>query len=311
MISIIVPVYNVEAYLVECLDSLLSQTGVELEIILVDDGSTDGSLAICQAYAERYRNIKLISQTNQGQSVARNIGLEQAEGEYIFFIDSDDYLTEPGALAHALTTLETEQADIVIFSYRLIYPRKSVDRVFKHEVIDGKTALVYQLTNRILVTVWAKMFRKDILKGCRFPVGKISEDQLFSYLSFKNSCKIVILNQIYYAYRRWYGSTTHRRDMSLLDVFDIKENIYRQVSVLYPEMAKYRTVYFAETAVILKNSVQATKKVSEELRTAVDQQFYTYFPKLLFDPYVRLKTKINAILTVVNLSNTVRKLLRK
>lgn len=311
MISIIVPVYNVEDYLVECLESLLAQTGVELEIILVDDGSTDGSLAICQAYADRYRNIKLISQTNQGQSVARNIGLEQAEGEYIFFIDSDDYLTEPGALAHALTTLETEQADIVIFSYRLIYPRKSVDRIFKHEVIDGKTALVYQLTNRISGMIGGRLFRKVIVTNSYFPIGKIGEDNFFNYLAIENSRRVVILSEIYYAYRRWVGSTTYRMGFRQFEIFEVKRDVYNQAIAREPDFAKFEIIYLVPTIIILKNSVQATKKVSEELRTAVDQQFYTYFPKLLFDPYVRLKTKINAILTAVNLSNTVRKLLRK
>lgn len=311
MISIIVPVYNVEDYLVDCLESILSQTAVELEIILVDDGSTDGSLAICQAYADRYRNIKLISQTNQGQSVARNIGLDQAEGEYIFFIDSDDYLTEPGALAHALMTIEAEQADIVIFGYRLIYPQKSVDRIFKHEVIDGKTALVYQLTNRLPGMVWARLFRREVLEGCLFPVGRIGEDNMVSYQAFDNSRKVVIRTEIYYAYRRWAGSTTHRMDLSIFDFFEVREEIFRRVVSSYPEFSRYEQAYLVPAVISLKNRIQLASQVPEELRTAVDQQFYTYFPKLLFDPYVRLKTKINAILTVVNLSNTVRKLLRK
>lgn len=309
MISIIVPVYNVEAYLVECLESLLAQTGVELEIILVDDGSTDGSLAICQAYAERHRNIKLISQTNQGQSVARNVGLDHAKGDYIFFIDSDDYLIENHALADVLDVLVAEQADIVNMSYRWIYPDKSVDRPFCDEVIDGRIALTYQLTNKIPGMIGGRLFRREVIGDSRFPVGRIAEDSLFSYLTTKRSRKIVVSSQIYYAYRRWDGSTTHRLNHSVFDVLEMKKEVFDLIVSNFPEFSTYEVAYLAPAVINLKNRIQLASQVPRDLQVGIDRYFYTYFPKLLWAPHIRLKTKLNAILTAVNLSNAVRRFL--
>lgn len=311
MISIIVPIYNVESYLVECLESLLLQTVLEKEIILVDDGSTDGSLAICQDYANRYGNIKLISQTNQGQSVARNVGMDCAQGDYICFMDSDDYLTEPEALEQALNRLQIEQADIVIFGYDVVYPTKTTSSSLTPEVIDRKTAIYYQVTNRLSGMVWARLFRREVLEGCRFPVGRIAEDNLFSYQAFEKSQRIVLMTERYYAHRRWSGSTTQRMDLPLLDFFELKAEVFRRAVVRYPELSRYELAYLVPTVINLKNRVQADGGVATALRKAVDEQFYAYFPSLLWNRDVRFRTKVNAVLTVFNLSNTVRKLVMK
>ena len=115
MISVIIPVYNVEKFLAECVDSVLAQTYTDWEAILVDDGATDASGAMCDAYAAKDPRIRVIHRENGGLSAARNTGLKAARGEYVYFLDSDDYI-EPDTLALLLETAEREQADVVFFA---------------------------------------------------------------------------------------------------------------------------------------------------------------------------------------------------
>lgn len=117
LVSVIIPVYNVENYLKECLDSVLNQTYKNIEVIVINDGSTDKSLHILEDYSSKFNNIKIIDQENSGQSVARNKGLENAKGKYIYFLDSDDYIL-PDTLKKLIKKLEMNNLDIIRFAAR-------------------------------------------------------------------------------------------------------------------------------------------------------------------------------------------------
>ena len=127
-ISVVVPIYNVEEYLEECLKSIEVQTFTSYEVLLVNDGSTDSSLKILQEYAKNHKNIKIINQKNQGVSVARNTGLKSSFSKYITFIDSDDWL-EPNTFAEALKIIKQDNPDIVLTSYYDVYDKEWVKNV--------------------------------------------------------------------------------------------------------------------------------------------------------------------------------------
>ena len=128
LVSVIIPVYNVEKYLAECVDSVLNQTHRNIEVILVDDGSSDGSGAMCDAYAEQDERVRVIHKTNGGQSSARNAALEVMTGEWLLFVDSDDWI-EPDTL-EALLTRKDERADIIEFGYSYSFVEKSPSFTF-------------------------------------------------------------------------------------------------------------------------------------------------------------------------------------
>jgi glycosyltransferase involved in cell wall biosynthesis len=193
-ISIIVPVYNAEKYLVRCLDSLIAQTLNEIEILCVNDGSTDKSVEILNNYAERDSRIRIFHQENKGPGAARNLALDNVKGKYILFCDADDTL-EPDACRECSTTMENNKVDMVVFNSNLI----EVDRIsinnknFKGEYIPlvdennkGILCKIDCIRISILCNVWGYLFRSDLINyyGLRFTHHKIAEDTIFlqSYL---------------------------------------------------------------------------------------------------------------------------------
>lgn len=178
-VSVIVPVYNVEAYLAKCVQSLLDQTFSDLEILLVDDGSTDKSLAICDEYAAKDARIRVIHKENGGLSSARNAGIEAARGRYIGFVDSDDYV-EPEMYERLYTLAEREGADIAIGSFRYCYADR--EKAFTVEtapsVCTGREALGRALRREGIANyVWTRLVRREIFdRGLRFAEGRVFED---------------------------------------------------------------------------------------------------------------------------------------
>ena len=199
-ISIIIPVYNVEEYIGVTLDSLLNQTLREIEIILIDDGSTDSSRCIIESYAKKYNNIKLICQKNSGPSIARNRGIKEATGEFIVFVDSDDLLPE-NSLEIRYNTAIKENADIVIggtykFNSEKKWPMKT------HFLGDEEKDI--RIDSDILWTVGPcnKIFKSSLIKEIRFPENiKYAEDQVFIIDAYIKAKKIYSINNVIYYYR--------------------------------------------------------------------------------------------------------------
>lgn len=192
-LSIIVPVYNVELYLERCVSSLVNQTYQDIEILLINDGSTDNSLTVCKKLIKRDDRIHLIDQTNQGLSGARNTGLDYASGELIAFIDSDDWV-HPLMFSEMIFFLQEKNLKIVECELIKKEGKEIVDIQFdrskvRREVFDSDTMLYNCLKNQ-LYSVCIKIFTKEIAKNQRFKIGKISEDVYYTYDSFK------IVNQI-------------------------------------------------------------------------------------------------------------------
>ncbi len=219
LISVIVPVFEVEKYLRECIESILNQTYTNLEIILVDDGSPDKCGEICEEYAKTDNRIIVIHQENKGLSSARNRGLDIATGDYIGFVDSDDKIA-PDMFEILLNNLKQYDADISICGFyrlyedgRCIKEKQSVQGV---RLLDRDEALLHLLEDKDMHShVWNKLFKHDFWKDVRFPVGRNLEDVATTYLLFDNAEKIVTCDTPLYYYVQRPDSIIRTRNCRL------------------------------------------------------------------------------------------------
>jgi len=210
-LSFILPIYKVEAYLPQCVDSILAQIGDDCEIILVDDGSPDGCGAICDAYAAKYENIKVIHKVNGGLSSARNAGLELAEGKYILFVDSDDYI-EPGSVEKILSWIDSTDADIAFLLSRKVYPDGTSEplgeNLVRSEILGHTRMEVLRFLAgcpKFPASAWGKIYRRAFLleENHWFPNDRrLSEDLQYSLDLFLTAEKFDYLDFPYYCYRQ-------------------------------------------------------------------------------------------------------------
>lgn len=203
LISVIVPVYNVEKYLRKCLDSIINQTYQNIEIILVDDGSKDTSGQICDEYALKDSRIIVIHKENGGLSSARNAGLDIAKGNYVMFVDSDDYV-EPQFCEIPLKLALEKGVDIVTFGYNKVfedghnwYRRTNTPRLI--ESIEGIREIIVK-NDIIFSFAWNKLYKLSLFNDVNYPIGKIYEDQATTYLLFHKAQRIYVTDAILYNY---------------------------------------------------------------------------------------------------------------
>ncbi|WP_455664384.1 glycosyltransferase [Phocaeicola sp.] len=203
-ISVIVPIYNVDKYLSRCLDSILNQTYQDLEIILINDGSTDNSLAIMDNYSKKDKRIILISQKNGGLSLARNIGLSKATGDYIAFVDGDDWI-EPYMFQELALHIIQEQSDFVCFRLQFDNHLLGKQSVYGHrfglQQLSGKDIIKDTLLVRNITTsAWSKIYKRIFLKenNLLFEPGIVNEDTLFSIQVACCAQKVTFVNRVFY-----------------------------------------------------------------------------------------------------------------
>ena len=223
-VSIIIPVYNAERHLDKCVESVLRQSYREIEVLLVDDGSTDGSGAACDRWAEKDARIRAIHRENGGVSAARNTGLDAATGEYIAFVDSDDYLAADMIrnLTHAL---KADGADISICNLQHVdEDGNSLERdpvlPIADEVLTGPEAIYrvsdYYHKGWYYLFVWNKLYKKAVFSGIRFPEGKISEEDFVTHRLFMRCEKVACVSAVGYYYVQRAGSILHNESRKLL-----------------------------------------------------------------------------------------------
>ncbi|BDS91187.1 TPA: glycosyltransferase family 2 protein [Streptococcus pneumoniae] len=211
LISIVVPIYNVENYLRMCLDSIQNQTYQNFECLLINDGSPDHSSKICEEFVEKDSRFKYFEKANGGLSSARNLGIEcSGGGAYITFVDSDDWL-EHDALDRLYGALKKENADISIGRYnsydetRYVYMTYVTDPDDSLEVIEGKAIMdregVEEVRNGNWTVAVLKLFKRELLQDLPFPIGKIAEDTYWTWKVLLRASRIVYLNRCVYWYR--------------------------------------------------------------------------------------------------------------
>ncbi len=204
-ISVVVPVYKVEEYLHDCVDSILAQTYTDFELILVDDGSPDRCGAICDDYAAKDRRVRVIHQENQGLSGARNSGMDAASGAYITFVDSDDVVHE--TYLEILLAAMNDNTDIAICQLEAFVdnavPDKMAPGTWKQAGYERRNALIklYEGSAELPINAWGKLFRRSLLEELRFPVGRLHEDQFFTPRVFYRANMITSCDAKLYYYR--------------------------------------------------------------------------------------------------------------
>ncbi|MGN0468273.1 MAG: glycosyltransferase family 2 protein [Acutalibacteraceae bacterium] len=229
LVSIIAPVYHVEEYLSECIESVLNQTYKNIELILVDDGGDDSCPQICESYAEKDSRVICVHKENEGQSFARKTGLEKANGDYIMYIDSDDSM-EQQTVEQSLNAAEKYQADIVIFGYKRIYENHVFDSyIFEQDKVFEKSEIDYihrrliglvkdelknvELADR-LAPMWGKMYsRKAALSGEFVSERRFgsSEDAIYNLGAFQSCNRCVYINKAFYRYRKTNDNATTKK----------------------------------------------------------------------------------------------------
>lgn len=222
LVSVIVPVYNVEQYLPQCVDSILCQTYQNLEIILVDDGSTDGSGKICDGFQQKDGRIRVIHKSNGGLSDARNTGTAGCGGVFIFYLDSDDYL-EPNAISVLMTRQRECGADMVEGNYFYTYPdHEDTAEIFtnKAESYGREKAMALLMQGKLQTFAWGKLIRADIAKKYAFPVGKLFEDHFWTHLVFHQCETVVVDPKPLVHYRQRKESISYSVTLSRLDILD-------------------------------------------------------------------------------------------
>ena len=260
--SVIIPVYNCLRYLQACVDSVCNQnTDSEYEIILVDDGSADGSSQLCDQLAETHSCVRVIHQANQGVSAARNAGICAAEGEYLLFLDSDDFWVED--LLHQMDLATKDYPDIVQFGYRTFYENGRTSESLSAPAIAGESGKAY--VTRILdqgvmpvMSCWASAYRKAFLvqNGLIFPKGvTFAEDLLFRMQGLIKAEKICNVDAVLYLYRRNAASAT--RNMSLKKMQDIC-TMWQEVYRLFPKpiIADYYCMNLISIAELNRNEAR-------------------------------------------------------
>lgn len=238
LISVIVPVYKVEAYLDRCLESLTSQTYENLEILLVEDGSPDGSGAICDAWAEKDSRVRVIHQKNQGGGAARNAALDIARGELLAFVDSDDYI-DPNMYTHLYELLQ-QGADIAECDYVETFGNDAV-------LGGGNTEPVFYTRQEAMALhirdeqfrqlIWNKLYRRHVAEGIRFPVGTKIDDEYYTWQLLLRADRLVRSGYIGYAYRQQPDSVMHGRfSLKRVQSLDAKQQRLRGLKKDLPQL---------------------------------------------------------------------------
>lgn len=214
LITVIIPVYNVKPYLSKCLESVGKQSYKNLEIILVDDGSDDGSFSICKEFSKRDSRIKLYHTKNLGLSHARNVGLDHANGEYIVFVDSDDYIHE-----NMISTMmdKAEDADLVICNYKKVLndTKKEIPQDAKCLKDDSWNYKQFwehyylKNLNGFCCVAWNKLYKRKLFKNIRYPINEIHEDEYIINDIVSRCNKIKIINDVLYYYVQRGNSIMH------------------------------------------------------------------------------------------------------
>lgn len=305
VISVIIPVYNVKHYLSRCIDSVLNQTFQDFEVILIDDGSTDGSAEICDEYAGKNEYIKVIHKENGGVSSARNRGMKEAVNEWIAFIDADDWIDR--YYLEILYRLTQVKADLVIsggidvLEGRSIKARQNCGKLpaIRYEMITRSEAYRRMLVceHNLSVVAWAKLYHAKLFKGVKFPEGEICEDSKVIAKVVEASSRIVCTTYSGYYHLRRRGSLMHRR-MSP-EYFQIVENakqLWGFIQAHYPDIEDAAQVFYYNNCIQLINfMILDLTGLYERDCQLIRQKIMDGFLFFIFSRYTKLEEKGAAI----------------
>ena len=302
-ISVIVPVYNVEKYLERCLKSIISQTYKKFEVILVDDGSTDSSGTLCDEYKQVDDRIKVLHKKNGGLSSARNIGIEYSKGEYLTFIDSDDYVA-PNYLEVLMQLVEQYEAPVATVKSIKTNTSEFVScKNGKEKLFSTSEAMFQMCINEWFgVSAWAKLYHRDVFASYRFPDGKLYEDMLTIPYVIAQSKYVASSNQeLYYWYER-PGSITHSiiTDKNF-SIFDGLFQFIKFIDDNYPELHEAAIARLIDDSMwnIMHNLVFDAEYIRKAKK--VKKICNKYWRKAYKNPYLKKGKKVQAQVASISL----------
>jgi len=319
-ISIIVPVYKVEKYLEECIESILQQTFTDYELILIDDGSPDNCGKICDHYKLKDSRIKVIHQCNNGLSSARNAGLDTIEGEYISFIDSDDIVSSY-YLEELYRLLISNNADIAVCNG---VGFKSIEELNgfrsnhhrQQTCLNNREAVLLMYNNdtdRLPITAWGKLYKKELFDKLRFPVGKIHEDEFLIPIVIYKAKKIIWIKDSIYGYRERKDSIMHRRFSLIrydaIEAFESCEVFFNSINEkqIADVIQKWELLTIAHFS-LLARKVGIYKMLPMKYRMSRVRAFYTMKTFLSYDVYSYRLAKIYPL--YISIEAHIRRLLQ-
>ena len=250
LLSVIIPVYGVEKYIAQCIESVLNQTFKDFELILIDDGSKDQSGSICDLYAAKDDRILVIHTENRGAAAARNVGLDHASGRYITFLDGDDYLDEH-MIARMYEEIEHSEYDMVVCDFLNLLPDEEDNFIvhLQEETVNGRNVLEHLKNERnygLWTIVWNKIYKREVLENLRFPDGKYFEDEFFSNQLYLFSNQIHVIPDVLCYHRVLASSTMNTQKienyLDLLDALQERLDIYFKYD--YSEDEIYKVLIF-------------------------------------------------------------------
>lgn len=300
LVSVVVPVYNVETYLEKCIDSIIHQDYENVEIILVDDGSTDRSGEICDRYSQQYNNVTTIHQNNMGLSGARNTGTANANGDYIAYVDSDDWVSLD-YISYQIKLAEKYNADIVAVKQLSVWNEVEPNQSDKRELVEAfsnKEAVNEMCYGYKFGASACKLIKLNIATKYPFPVGKLYEDLAVMY-KMLSECNCVVYSNIgRYFYRRRATSIINQSfNPKHLCILDHTRELRDFVQARYPDITKaaiYKSAYVITQIVPMVVNANE-KKVFKSLKT----EMRNYFFYVIFNPKVKMKYKIRCMVIVL------------
>lgn len=313
LISIIVPIYNVEKYLEKCVKSITAQTYRNTEIVLVDDGSPDNCGKLADDLAKTDQRIRVIHKVNGGLSSARNAGIDVAQGDYIGFVDSDDTI-EPFMYEKLFSLLQKENTKLSVCAVNYVYEDGKVLRkksIGRNVTFDFCRAIIEMNLHRYFdMGAWSKLYHRSLFEDIRFPVGKLSEDYYIMYKIFDKAQRISYLDVPCYNYLQRKNSITHSEKIN----HDHENAAYEQMCYLdekYPDMKVIGHTAYASAALTvydfyLKNKVRCPKEKMKHFREAVKENkeyikkanYLTKSKKIQFALFLKKPTLYNIVFKV-------------
>lgn len=277
LVSVIIPVYKVEKYLDKCVQSVVEQSYGNLEIILVDDGSPDGCPAMCDNWAKRDDRIKVVHKANGGLSDARNAGLDVATGEYVTFLDSDDWVAKNFVETCLENTIKYD-SDVTCIKYKIVYTRGNYESGGTGEVKlfdkkDDIISLIWADNNAVFHIAWGKLYKKSIFNGLRFKVGRINEDEFICPHILHRANKYVYIDkEMLFYYQRpdsiMHGKFTRKR----LDGYEACKEQNSLIKENYPHLAcQANNLFMGQIRFVYFNSKRA--KLGKDVLIQLKQDF--------------------------------------
>ena len=277
LISVIIPVYKVEKYLEKCIESIIKQTYTNLQIILVDDGSPENCGKICDEYAQKDSRIEVIHKANGGLSDARNVGINRANGRYIGFVDSDDYIKED-MYEKLINLIKEYNADVSICNlYDVIdgkeYVRNKDNGIHEYSRIDILKEIL--LDKNIQSYAWNKLYKKELFDEIKYPIGKKYEDIGTTFYLFEKCNKIVVTSEPEYYYLKRADSLVNNvTESTILDYTEIIIQRYLYIKQNIEELRKYNNYYLTKTLITANNDIKTLKNVSEKMKERYNELYY-------------------------------------